>query len=118
MRTSVSADGRFVCRFDFLSSPLTDCFCVRSLIIFNPTEQLRTSVISVVVDSPDARVVDAQTGRPMAAQISAVWEEPTQASTESFQVKNTLLRCSVMSLNSHSPEMLFVIIIFCIITSS
>lgn len=118
MRTSVSADGRFVCRFDFLSSPLTDCFCVRSLIIFNPTEQLRTSVISVFVDSPDARVVDAQTGRPMAAQISAVWEEPTRASTESFQVKNTLLGCSVMSLNSHSPEMLFVIIIFCIITSS
>uniref|UniRef100_A0A8P4GGG6 Alpha-mannosidase n=1 Tax=Dicentrarchus labrax TaxID=13489 RepID=A0A8P4GGG6_DICLA len=47
----------------------------RSLIIFNPTEQLRTSVISIVVDSPDARVVDAQTGQPMTAQISAVWED-------------------------------------------
>ncbi|XP_038589012.1 alpha-mannosidase 2-like [Micropterus salmoides] len=58
----------------------------RSLIIFNPTEQLRTPVISVVVDSPDARVADAHTGRPMAAQISAVWAEPTQASTETFQL--------------------------------
>uniref|UniRef100_A0AAQ4QAA2 mannosyl-oligosaccharide 1,3-1,6-alpha-mannosidase n=1 Tax=Gasterosteus aculeatus aculeatus TaxID=481459 RepID=A0AAQ4QAA2_GASAC len=58
----------------------------RSLIIFNPTEQLRSSVISVVVDSPDADVVDATTGQPMAAQISAVWAEPTQASTEQFQL--------------------------------
>uniref|UniRef100_A0AAQ6IVT7 Glycosyl hydrolase family 38 C-terminal domain-containing protein n=1 Tax=Anabas testudineus TaxID=64144 RepID=A0AAQ6IVT7_ANATE len=52
----------------------------RSLIIFNPTEQLRSSVISVVVDGPDARVVDAVTGRPMAAQISAVWAEPSRLS--------------------------------------
>lgn len=58
----------------------------RSLVIFNPTEQLRSSVISVVVDSPDARVVDAETGQPMAAQISAVWAEPSRASTEAFQL--------------------------------
>ncbi|XP_040914399.1 alpha-mannosidase 2 isoform X2 [Toxotes jaculatrix] len=58
----------------------------RSLIIFNPTEQLQTSVISIVVDSPDARVVDAETGRPTAVQISAVWAEPTRASTEAFQL--------------------------------
>ncbi|XP_069023709.1 alpha-mannosidase 2 [Embiotoca jacksoni] len=58
----------------------------RSLIIFNPTEQLRTSVINVVVDSQDAQVVDAVTGRPMAAQISAVWAEPSRVSTKSFQL--------------------------------
>uniref|UniRef100_UPI0037E97BF9 alpha-mannosidase 2 isoform X2 n=1 Tax=Semicossyphus pulcher TaxID=241346 RepID=UPI0037E97BF9 len=58
----------------------------RSLIVFNPTEQLRTSVVSVVIDSPDAHVVDAETGRPMAAQISAVWAEPSKASTEAFQL--------------------------------
>uniref|UniRef100_A0A3B3WCX9 Glycosyl hydrolase family 38 C-terminal domain-containing protein n=1 Tax=Poecilia mexicana TaxID=48701 RepID=A0A3B3WCX9_9TELE len=45
----------------------------RSLIVLNPTEQLRTSVITLVVDSPDARVVDAASGRPMAVQVSAVW---------------------------------------------
>uniref|UniRef100_A0A669CJR8 Alpha-mannosidase n=1 Tax=Oreochromis niloticus TaxID=8128 RepID=A0A669CJR8_ORENI len=66
-------------------------FCFRSLIIFNPTEQLRTSVISVVVDSPDARVVDAETGRQMAAQISAVWAEPNQPSTDTFQVRTSSL---------------------------
>uniref|UniRef100_A0A3P8RJE0 Alpha-mannosidase n=1 Tax=Amphiprion percula TaxID=161767 RepID=A0A3P8RJE0_AMPPE len=58
----------------------------RSLIVFNPTEQLQTSVISITVDSPDARVVDAETGRPMAAQISAAWVEPSQVSTEMFQL--------------------------------
>ncbi|KAK2887836.1 alpha-mannosidase 2 isoform X1 [Channa argus] len=58
----------------------------RSLIIFNPTEQLRSSVINVIVNSPDIHVIDAETGRPMAAQISAVWVEPSRASTESFQL--------------------------------
>lgn len=65
--------------------------CFRSLIVFNPTEQFRTSVISVVVDSADARVVDGETGRPMAAQISAVWEEPSRASKEAFQVRGIYL---------------------------
>ncbi|XP_074473781.1 alpha-mannosidase 2 [Sebastes fasciatus] len=67
-------------------TPLTLSDEPRSLVIFNPTEQLRSSVISVVVDSLDARVVDAETGRPMAAQISAVWAEPSRASTQSFQL--------------------------------
>ncbi|XP_061590562.1 alpha-mannosidase 2 isoform X1 [Cololabis saira] len=58
----------------------------RLLILFNPTEQLRTSVISIVVDSPDAGVANAETGQPVAAQMSAVWLEPSKASTESFQL--------------------------------
>lgn len=58
----------------------------RSLVIFNPTEQLRTSVISVIVDSPDARVVDAESGQQMPVQISAVWVEPSQPSTDTFQL--------------------------------
>lgn len=81
-----------------LKSYFINCFCFRSLIIFNPTEQLRSSVISVVVDSPDAHVVDAETGRPMAAQISAVWAEPSRASTESFQVKNGSVNLSLCVL--------------------
>ncbi|GLD56879.1 alpha-mannosidase 2 [Lates japonicus] len=67
-------------------TPLVLSDAPRSLIIFNPTEQLRTSVISVVIDSPDARVVEAETGRPMTAQISAVWAEPSRASADSFQL--------------------------------
>lgn len=69
----------------------SDCYFFRSLIIFNPSEQLSTSVISVHVDSPDVGVVDADTGRPMAVQISAVWVELSQASTEVFQVENVYI---------------------------
>ncbi|XP_034096593.1 alpha-mannosidase 2-like isoform X3 [Gymnodraco acuticeps] len=58
----------------------------RILIVYNPTEQIQSSVVSVVIDSPDAQVIDAETGRPMAAQISAVWAEPSRASTDSFQL--------------------------------
>lgn len=54
----------------------------------NPTEQLRTSVITLVVDSPDARVVDAASGRPMAVQVSGVWAEPSKVSAEAFQVSD------------------------------
>ncbi|KAM4528259.1 alpha-mannosidase 2 isoform 2-T2 [Odontesthes bonariensis] len=67
-------------------TPLTLSDDPRSLVVFNPTEQLRSAVLSVVVDSPDAHVVDAETGRPMAAQISAVWAEPNRVSTEAFQL--------------------------------
>ncbi|XP_068191447.1 alpha-mannosidase 2 [Antennarius striatus] len=58
----------------------------RSLIIFNPTEQSRTSVISIIIDSPDAQVVHKETGQPVAAQISAVWTEPGQESSDAFQL--------------------------------
>ncbi|XP_035995760.1 alpha-mannosidase 2 [Fundulus heteroclitus] len=58
----------------------------RSLIVYNPTEQLRSTVVHLVVDSPDAGVIDSKTGRPIAAQISAVWVEPSKASAETFQL--------------------------------
>ncbi|MED6285663.1 hypothetical protein CHARACLAT_031481, partial [Characodon lateralis] len=58
----------------------------RSLILFNPTEQHRTTVINLVVNSPDAHIADAETGRPIAAQISAVWVEPSKVSAEAFQL--------------------------------
>lgn len=72
--------------------------------VFNPTEQFRTSVISVVINSPDAAVVEAETGRPVDAQVSAVWVEPSRASTEAFQVRvgphRVLRRCW---LDANSP---------------
>ncbi|XP_024154787.1 alpha-mannosidase 2 isoform X3 [Oryzias melastigma] len=58
----------------------------RTLVVYNPTEQRRSSVVSVVVSSPDARVVDSETAQPMPVQISAVWVEPHQASSEAFQL--------------------------------
>lgn len=72
----------------------SDSSCFRMLVVFNPTEQFRTSVISVFIDSPDANVVEAETGLPVDAQISAVWAEPSRASTQAFQVRNSLAQSS------------------------
>ncbi|XP_078101456.1 alpha-mannosidase 2-like [Sander vitreus] len=67
-------------------TPLTLSDQPRSVMVFNPTEQLQTSVVSILVDSPDARVVAAETGQPVVAQISAVWAGPSRAATDSFQL--------------------------------
>uniref|UniRef100_A0A4W5P7Q4 Alpha-mannosidase n=1 Tax=Hucho hucho TaxID=62062 RepID=A0A4W5P7Q4_9TELE len=53
----------------------------RSVVIYNPTEQDRTSVVTVYVNTPHVRVVTDH-GHPVPAQVSAVWDEPTTASTE------------------------------------
>uniref|UniRef100_A0A8C7R2A1 Alpha-mannosidase n=1 Tax=Oncorhynchus mykiss TaxID=8022 RepID=A0A8C7R2A1_ONCMY len=58
----------------------------RSVVVYNPTEQDRTSVVTVYVNTPHVRVVTDH-GRPVPAQVSAVWNEPTTASTEAFQVQ-------------------------------
>uniref|UniRef100_A0A673XSD9 Alpha-mannosidase n=1 Tax=Salmo trutta TaxID=8032 RepID=A0A673XSD9_SALTR len=63
----------------------TCLFSSRSVVIYNPTEQDRTSVVTVYVNTPHVRVVTDH-GRPVPAQISAVWDEPTTASTEAFQL--------------------------------
>uniref|UniRef100_A0A8C7VRE1 mannosyl-oligosaccharide 1,3-1,6-alpha-mannosidase n=1 Tax=Oncorhynchus mykiss TaxID=8022 RepID=A0A8C7VRE1_ONCMY len=54
---------------------------IRSVVVYNPTEQDRTSVVTVYVNTPHVRVVTDH-GRPVPAQVSAVWNEPTTASTE------------------------------------
>uniref|UniRef100_A0A4W5PF09 Alpha-mannosidase n=1 Tax=Hucho hucho TaxID=62062 RepID=A0A4W5PF09_9TELE len=63
----------------------TCLFSCRSVVIYNPTEQDRTSVVTVYVNTPHVRVVTDH-GHPVPAQVSAVWDEPTTASTEAFQL--------------------------------
>ncbi|KAJ0015644.1 hypothetical protein NQD34_009264 [Periophthalmus magnuspinnatus] len=58
----------------------------RTIVVYNPLEQRRMTVVTITVDTPDVTVVEAQTNRPITAQISAVWEEPTQASSSTFQL--------------------------------
>lgn len=58
----------------------------RLVVVYNPLEHHRTTVVTVAVDTPDAVVVEAKMNRPITAQISAVWEEPTRASTNTFQL--------------------------------
>ncbi|XP_066567683.1 alpha-mannosidase 2 [Amia ocellicauda] len=57
----------------------------RSLVIYNPTEQVRSAVVTVFVNTPRVSVLTAL-GRALKVQVSAVWEEATKPSTEAFQV--------------------------------
>ncbi|XP_072570980.1 alpha-mannosidase 2 isoform X2 [Paramormyrops kingsleyae] len=57
----------------------------RVLVVYNPTEQERLTVVTVYVNTPQVRVQTAA-GHAVTAQVSAVWEEPTQASSEAYQL--------------------------------
>ncbi|XP_075692867.1 alpha-mannosidase 2 [Rhinoderma darwinii] len=57
----------------------------RSLVIYNPLEQERTSVVSVYVNSPKTKVLNAA-GKTVKAQISAVWDGATAMSLDTYQV--------------------------------
>uniref|UniRef100_A0AAY4DVS3 Alpha-mannosidase n=1 Tax=Denticeps clupeoides TaxID=299321 RepID=A0AAY4DVS3_9TELE len=65
-----------------------------SLVIFNPVEQARTSVVTVYVNRHKVQVLNSH-GHPVTAQVSAVWEETNRASTEAFQVRTLY---SILSL--------------------
>uniref|UniRef100_A0A8C6K988 mannosyl-oligosaccharide 1,3-1,6-alpha-mannosidase n=1 Tax=Nothobranchius furzeri TaxID=105023 RepID=A0A8C6K988_NOTFU len=91
--------------YDLCSCCRCYCWVSRNVASTSPnadggSEQFRTSVVSIVVDSPDARVVDAKTSQPMATQISAVWVEPSQVSAEVFQVKDRLLSSLLIAVVS------------------
>ncbi|XP_030624910.1 alpha-mannosidase 2 isoform X2 [Chanos chanos] len=57
----------------------------RPVVVHNPTDQIRVSAVTVYVNTPRVRVLTAQ-GQSVSAQISAVWEGTTQASTEAYQL--------------------------------
>uniref|UniRef100_A0A674BD34 mannosyl-oligosaccharide 1,3-1,6-alpha-mannosidase n=1 Tax=Salmo trutta TaxID=8032 RepID=A0A674BD34_SALTR len=58
----------------------------RSVVVYNPTEQDRTSVVTVYVNTPHVCVITDH-GHPIPAQISAVWDDYTTASTERLKLK-------------------------------
>uniref|UniRef100_A0A6Q2YHZ3 Alpha-mannosidase n=1 Tax=Esox lucius TaxID=8010 RepID=A0A6Q2YHZ3_ESOLU len=70
----------------FKTFVLPKCFSSRSVVIYNPTEQDRMSVVTVYVNTPHVRV-DTSHSHPIPAQVSAVWDDATTASTEAFQVR-------------------------------
>ncbi|XP_036436194.1 alpha-mannosidase 2 isoform X1 [Colossoma macropomum] len=57
----------------------------RSVVVYNPSEQARTSVISIYVTTPHVHILTAH-GQLVNVQISAVWEDVSHASTEAFQL--------------------------------
>ncbi|KAM9101025.1 alpha-mannosidase 2 [Sarcophilus harrisii] len=57
----------------------------RYLVIYNPFEQERHSVVSVYVSSSKVKVL-TDSGKPVLTQISAVWEGPNTISNEAYQI--------------------------------
>ncbi|XP_068944256.1 alpha-mannosidase 2 [Petaurus breviceps papuanus] len=57
----------------------------RYLVIYNPFEQERHSVVSVYVSSSKVKVL-TDSGKPVLSQISAVWEGPNTISNEAYQI--------------------------------
>uniref|UniRef100_A0A6Q2YG45 Alpha-mannosidase n=1 Tax=Esox lucius TaxID=8010 RepID=A0A6Q2YG45_ESOLU len=83
----------------FKTFVLPKCFSSRSVVIYNPTEQDRMSVVTVYVNTPHVRV-DTSHSHPIPAQVSAVWDDATTASTElSFVVQVPALGLGVYHLS-------------------
>uniref|UniRef100_A0A672TQ59 mannosyl-oligosaccharide 1,3-1,6-alpha-mannosidase n=1 Tax=Strigops habroptila TaxID=2489341 RepID=A0A672TQ59_STRHB len=57
----------------------------RYLLIYNPVEQERFSVVSVNVNSPRVKIL-SPLGKPVTVQISAVWDGATTVSHEAYQI--------------------------------
>ncbi|XP_072453348.1 alpha-mannosidase 2 isoform X1 [Notamacropus eugenii] len=57
----------------------------RYLVIFNPSDHERHSVVSVYVSSSKVKVL-TDSGKPVLIQISAVWEGPSTISNEAYQI--------------------------------
>uniref|UniRef100_A0A4W5QI22 Alpha-mannosidase n=1 Tax=Hucho hucho TaxID=62062 RepID=A0A4W5QI22_9TELE len=75
-------------------------FSSRSVVVYNPTEQDRTSVVTVYVNTPHVCVITDH-GHPVPAQVSAVWDNSTTASTElSFVAQVPALGLGLYQLNT------------------
>lgn len=59
--------------------------CCRYVVVFNPVEQNRLCVVSVLVNTPHVRVLTEE-GQPMAVQISPVWQSLTDMNPDVYQV--------------------------------
>uniref|UniRef100_A0A8C8BFS3 mannosyl-oligosaccharide 1,3-1,6-alpha-mannosidase n=1 Tax=Otus sunia TaxID=257818 RepID=A0A8C8BFS3_9STRI len=55
------------------------------LLLYNPMDQERLSVVSVNVNSPRVKLL-SPLGKPVAVQISAVWDGATTVSHEAYQI--------------------------------
>lgn len=57
--------------------------------VFNPLEQERLSVVSLLVSSPRVRVFSEE-GQPLAVQISVHWSSATDVVPDVYQVRGAL----------------------------
>uniref|UniRef100_A0A663MPP5 Alpha-mannosidase n=1 Tax=Athene cunicularia TaxID=194338 RepID=A0A663MPP5_ATHCN len=68
----------------------------RFLVVFNPLEQERLSVVPVLVDSPHVRVLSEE-GQPLPSQLSARWSSATDTVPDVYQV-SVLARLPALGL--------------------
>ncbi|XP_009992596.1 PREDICTED: alpha-mannosidase 2x [Chaetura pelagica] len=68
----------------------------RFLVVFNPLEQERLSVVPVLVDSPHVRVLSEE-GKPLPIQLSAHWGSATDMVPDVYQV-SVLARLPALGL--------------------
>ncbi|XP_056601181.1 alpha-mannosidase 2 [Triplophysa dalaica] len=57
----------------------------RLVVVYNPTEQARTSMVTLHVNTLHVRVLDSL-GVVVPAQVSALWNDATNAATDAFQL--------------------------------
>lgn len=58
----------------------------RYVVLFNPLEQERLSMVSLLVSSPRVRVLSEE-GQPLAVQVSAHWSSATDMVPDVYQVR-------------------------------
>lgn len=70
----------------------------RFVVLFNPLEQERLSVVSLLVNSPRVRVLSEE-GQPLSVQISLHWSSATNIVPDVYQVRqsSTLCACQYLS---------------------
>uniref|UniRef100_A0A671Q5C5 Alpha-mannosidase n=1 Tax=Sinocyclocheilus anshuiensis TaxID=1608454 RepID=A0A671Q5C5_9TELE len=59
----------------------------RLLVVYNPTEQARMSMVTVYVTTPKVRVLNAL-GHVVRAQVSAMWNDASHTAADVFQVRS------------------------------
>lgn len=68
------------------------------MVVFNPLEQERLSVVSLLVNSPRVRVLSEE-GQPLSVQISVHWSSATDMVPDVYQVRQgtALPACQYLS---------------------
>lgn len=75
----------------------------RYVVLFNPLDQERFSVVSLLVSSPRVRVL-SEDGQPLAVQISAHWSSATDTVADVYQVSEGPGRGPQSSMLTRGPS--------------
>uniref|UniRef100_A0A8C6YFL6 Alpha-mannosidase n=1 Tax=Naja naja TaxID=35670 RepID=A0A8C6YFL6_NAJNA len=86
----------FCCWWSQGQSLLTSLPSCRFVVVFNPLEQERLTVVSLLVNTPRICVLNEE-GQPLAVQLSAQWQSATDMVPDVFQV-SVMIRLPALGL--------------------